>query len=170
DADYQFSPRGLSGGRVDQACDRLEGELVALRPKPENAAGGGEADIGMMPEALAPEDVGQMHLDNRQVGGLERVVHRDRGVRQSAGVENDPIRSLARLLDPVDELALVIGLAEIDGEVERRGPRDAALLDIGQRIVAVSRRFPHAEQVEVRAVKYKDGRQGRPPVRKSPSL
>ena len=130
-------------------------QLVALRPEPEDAAIRREADIGMMPEALAPEDVGQMHLDDRHVGGLERVVDGDRGMGQRAGVEDDAVGRLARLLDPVDELAFVVGLAEIDRQVERLRARQAALLDIGQRVIAIGRRLAHAEQVQIGSVKIK---------------
>ena len=84
----------------------------------------------MMAKALAAEDVREMHLDHRQVGGEERVEHRDRGMGQGAGVQDDPVRRLARLLDPVDELAFVVGLAKLDLQVEIARARDAAALDV----------------------------------------
>src|SRR5580700_1170731 len=113
----------------------------------------------MMPEPFAPEDIRKMDLDNRQIGGVQRIENRDRGMSQRAGVENDPVGRLARLLNPVDELAFVVGLAEVDCQIERPSPRQAALLDIGQRIVPVGRWLAHPEQVQVRAVKNEDSRQ-----------
>src|SRR5439155_8767736 len=134
------SSRGTPRLGLDQAAERFKRELIAVRPEPENAATGGEADIGMMAKGLATENVRQVHLDDRQLGGVERVEDRDRGVGEGTGVQDDPVGLLARLVDPVDKLALVVGLAEVDLEIERGGAREAALLDIGQRVVAVGRR------------------------------
>ena len=117
----------LAGFGFEQCGERLDRQLVALRPEPADDAGGGKAHIRMMPEALAPEDIRQMHLDDRQVGGIERVEDRDRRMGESAGVEDDAVGGLARLVDPIDQLALVVGLAEIDRQVERRGAGLAAL-------------------------------------------
>ena len=67
--------------------------------------------------------------------------------RQRTRIQNDPVRQFARLLDPVDELPFMIGLPEIDLEVECSGPRSAALLDVAERVAAVDRRLAHPEQV-----------------------
>ncbi len=100
-----------------------------------------------------------MHLDDRQIGGVQRVEDRHRGMGQRAGVDDDAVGRLARLMDPIDELAFVVGLAEIDRQIERRGARQAALLDIGQRIIAIGRRLAHPKQVQIGAIQDKDGRQ-----------
>ena len=71
-----------------------------------------------MPEGLAGEDVGEMHLDHRQADGADGVVEGDRGVAVGAGIEHDAARRAGRLLDPVDQHALVVALAEIDGKAE----------------------------------------------------
>jgi len=58
----------------------------------------------------------------------------------------------ARLLDPVDELTLVVRLAKFDFQSEIGGPRRAARLDVGERVEPVDRRVAHPEHVEIRAV------------------
>jgi hypothetical protein len=55
-------------------------------------------------------------------------------------------------MDPIDELAFVIGLTEIDRQIKRGGARQATLLDIGQGIVAIGRRLADSEQVQIRAI------------------
>src|SRR3954469_17318913 len=55
-------------------------------------------------------------------------------------------------MNPVDQLAFVVGLAKIHGEVERGGAFEACLLDICQRLMAVDFRLAQAEQVEVRSI------------------
>lgn len=114
----------------------------------------------MVPEGLALEDVGKVDLDHRQVGAAQRVVDRDRGMGIGAGIDDDAGRAAARLLDPVDELALVIRLAEVDGEAQQSGPLVAGFLDIAQGFAAIESRLAHAEQVEVGAVEDKDRRLG----------
>src|SRR5713101_8239904 len=49
------SPRRLARFSFDDAGQRLQGQLVALRPEAANHPARGEADIGMVAEALAPE-------------------------------------------------------------------------------------------------------------------
>ena len=113
----------------------------------------------MVAKILAAENIRQMHLDHRQLGGVQRVEDRHRGMRQRAGIEDDAVGQLARLLDPIDQLPLVVRLAELDRQIERVAPRDAALFEIGQRVVPVGRRLAHPEQVQIGAVQNKNGRQ-----------
>src|SRR5712671_3393915 len=85
---------------------------------------------------------------------------------QRPGIQNEPLGRFARLLDPVDELTFMIGLPKIDLEVERSSPREAALLDIRQRVMPVNRWVAHPEQVQIWAVQDKDGRQACTPFRR----
>src|SRR5215471_5197709 len=107
-----------------------------------------------------------MHLDDWQIGSGEGIEHRHRGVRQRSSVEDYPFCGFARFLDPVDELPFVIGLPEIDLEVERGGTRQTPLLDIGQCVATVNRGIANPEQVEIGAVQDKDGRQIYTPLRR----
>jgi len=67
------------------------------------------------PELLAPVHVRQVDLDDRQRDRRDGVAERERVVRERAGIEDDAGEALApRGLEPVDELALVIGLAALD--------------------------------------------------------
>src|ERR1700752_3766219 len=118
----------------------------------------------MMAKALAPEDVRQVPLDDRQPGGGERVEQRDRGMGQRTRVQNDAVGRFARLLDPVDQLPFMIGLPEIDLEAECSGPGGAALLDIAERVLPVYRRLADPEQIKIGAVQDEDNGQARPPL------
>src|SRR5438128_2099603 len=80
---------------LDYVRERVESALVALRPQAADHAGCRQADIGMVTKALAAENIGQMHLDDRQFGGEKRVEHRHRGVSQCPGVENDAVGGFA---------------------------------------------------------------------------
>src|SRR5437867_2301492 len=71
---------------------------------------------------------------------------------KGAGIEDNAVRGLARLVDPVDELPLVIVLPEIHREIEGGAGFQAGFLDIRQRLVAIDLRLAQAEQIEVRPV------------------
>src|SRR5690606_40999691 len=98
----------------------------------------------MVSKRLAPVDVRKMYLDHGQLGGAQRVQDGDRGVRVGARVDDDSVGGLARLLDPVDELTLVIRLPELDGETEGGGMLQARLLDVSEGLPPIGCRLAHA--------------------------
>ena len=75
---------------------------------------------------------------------------------EGGGVDDDAMMRGPAILDPCDQLALDIGLPEIDGKANRLGMRDAAVLNISQSIVTINRRLANAEHVQVRPIKYQD--------------
>src|SRR5262245_43711129 len=98
------------------------------------------ADEGVMTKALALMDVREMDLDDGQIARDQGVEERHRGGRIPGGVDDDAVARLARLVDPVDELPLVVGLAEIDRQPELARLLDERLLDLGEGLRAVDRR------------------------------
>ncbi len=127
-----------------------------MRPETANHAFRYGRNKRVMAEALAGDNVGKMHLDDRNAGAAQRVVDRDRSMGVGAGVKHDAGGFIARLLDPVDEDALTIVLAEIDLEAEGLRPVGAQLLDVGEGAGAVQRRLALAEQVQVRPFEDED--------------
>ena len=73
-------------------------------------------------------DVGEVDLDGRQGGDLERVADRPRVVRPRAGVHDDGVRHALEAVQVLDELALGVGLEEAHAEARARArsPRPAA--------------------------------------------
>jgi hypothetical protein len=102
-------------------------------------------------------DVGQMNFGDRQAGCADRVVDRDRGVRVGARIDDDRVRLVARLLDPVDELAFVVGLAELDRQAQSGAGLPTVGLDVGQRVSPIDGGFALAQHIQVRAVQDIDG-------------
>src|SRR6267142_5360882 len=86
------------------------------------------------------------------------------------GVEDDARGLLGlRLVDPVDQLTLVVGLTEIHVELVASGGIARERLDVLQRGSAIGLRLARAEQVEVRAVEHKDDFRHRAAARGMPS-
>ena len=93
-----------------------------------------------------------MDFDGGQGDGFQRVQYGDGRVGVGGRVDDDAVELAKSLLDPIDDDAFVVGLADIDGEAElRRG-----LLDEGDQcgvvLFAVDGRFADAKHVEIRAV------------------
>src|SRR4051794_12985332 len=99
--------------------------------------------MGVMAERLARGHVREVDFDHRNRYRLDRVAERDRGVRVGTGVEDDTERVAGcstRLVQPVDERALVVTLAELDDRAVRLGGLAARSFDICERGAAVYRR------------------------------
>ncbi len=125
---------------------------VALEPLARDARDADAVEHRHAPERLAGVDVGQMDLDGRQPGDLERVADRPRVVRPGARVEHQPVGVVARLVELLDVLALEVGLEEAHLEPELAGEAPDLLLEPreGQPAVVLGR--PAVERVEVDAV------------------
>ncbi|MCO5614894.1 hypothetical protein L7F22_069179 [Adiantum nelumboides] len=149
---------GSDGAQRAHLADQpVDGERVAVDAEPDDDPGRDRRDERVVPELLAPVHVRDVHLDRRELGALDRVVQRDGGVGVGGGVEDqaDRVAALHRgtgLVDPVDEDALVVGLAEVQLEVVRGGRLPAQRLDVGEHGGPVHLRLAGAEQVEARLV------------------
>ena len=86
----------------------------------------------MLPESFSPVDIRQMHLNQGFVEGAQRVEQGDRGVAVGARIDDDALGLPPRLLDPVDQLALLVGLPEIGLEAQRPRRLPAIRLDFGE--------------------------------------
>ena len=112
-----------------------------------------------MPEGLARVHVRHVHLDDRQAGARDRVTQRHGRVRVGAGVEHhaDEVAHRVRpprLLQPVDEHALVVALPglEVEPPPPRLGPAEPE--DVVERRRPVDVGLARPEQVEVGPVEH----------------
>src|SRR3546814_10688416 len=111
-----------------------------------------------MSEGLAPMNVGEMHLDQREADREEGIHDGDRGVRIGARIDYDAVVAAARALDPSDQLALAVGLAALGGKAPALGMAAAALLDIGEGLSPVDIGLAASEHVQIGAVEAKKDR------------
>ncbi len=73
-----------------------------------------------------------------------------------AGLITMPEADPDRLVDPVDQGRLAVGLPEFERHAERGCPFAAERLDVGQRGAAVDVRLAEAKQIQVGAVQDED--------------
>src|SRR5918994_5648481 len=98
-----------------------------------------------------------MHFGDRQRRDrADRVMYGDRGVGIGASIDDYAGRLLCGLLDPVDQIAFMIGLAKNDLQPQCRTGLPAVLLDASQRRSAIDAGFPLPERVEVGTVQYEN--------------
>src|SRR5579871_6093401 len=72
----------------------------------------------------------------------------------AAWIDHDARSVAARILNPDDQFAFVIALAELDRQAQLAAMASARLFDIGERIGPVDFGFARAEQIEVRTVEH----------------
>src|SRR6516164_2342289 len=108
-------------------------------------------EIRLPPKRLAGVRVRQMHLDERQPRGQNRVAQRNARVSEGRGVDDEeghPLR--ASLVDALNELVLRVAL-EADQIVPRLACHGrCAFLDGLQALRSIYGRLPAPEQIEVR--------------------
>src|SRR5690606_13703620 len=148
------------GAVLDEVAD---GEVVARRTEAgDHARADGRTDE-CLPEALARVHVREMHFDHRHADGRDGVAQGEGRVAVGRRVEHDARRPVrARLVERVDQVALVVVLAEGEGHLRERRAQPA--LQVAEANEAVDVRLARAEQVEVGAVEdedaHADGRWG----------
>src|SRR6188508_3234026 len=157
-----ISLRSVAGQLV---CRRAQCELVADRPEAGDASDRNVGEIGALPEALARMNVREMHLDERNLHGEQRVPERDARVREPGGVEDDEGHvTRGRLMDACDQVGLRVALER--GEAMTRFRRELChlLVDLLQADVSVQPGLAHAQQVEVGTVEQQDVSHGPPRI------
>src|SRR5882672_6795552 len=95
-------------------------------------------------------DVGKMDFgDGQRRDGADGVVNGDRGVAVGPRIDDDGGSLVTGFLDPVDEIALMVRLAEIDLKPECRAGLPAIVGNRGKRLAAIDARLALAERVEI---------------------
>jgi len=130
----------------------LQSQQIALDSEARDLSAADGGDEGSVPEFLPGVDVGEVDFDGGNGHGREGIPERDAGVGIGGGVEDDGVEAAAGVLDPGDEFAFVIGLAEVDFGVEFgcAGPDEA--FDVRERVASVDFGLAGAEEIEVRSV------------------
>jgi hypothetical protein len=69
-------------------------------------------------------------------------------------VDDDPVGDVPRLVDPVDELSLVVALPHLNGAAQLLRERLEADPDVVERLAPVDAGFPSPQQVEAGTVEH----------------
>lgn len=140
-------------GGVLESRSLLQRYGIAARAEAFHAICGGHPDIGQVAKFLARLRIGEVNLDHWHLDRLDRIEQRDRGVGIGRRVQQHRASFLpVGVMQPVDQLAFVIGLVKTDRQPQLFGLLRQHLLDIGERLVPVDLRLALAEEVKVRAV------------------
>ena len=107
-----MAPRGPGKSSLGPAfyeiCHGFQRKFVTLRTQSANDARRRQGHKGMLAEFVAAEDIGQVHFNNRQFGGLQRVEDGDRGVCIGARIHDDALRLGPGLLNLAHQLAFKV--------------------------------------------------------------
>jgi hypothetical protein len=106
------APRSILG--ADHGGEAIDGERVALVPKPQSRRAP-QVTRKSAGEILACVNIGDVHFDDRGFHHEERVKDRNRRRRIARRIDDQADRLFgARLLNPIDDFAFVIGLTKYD--------------------------------------------------------
>ena len=115
----------------------------------------------MVTKLLSSVDIGEVDFDDGDVCGADGVAKCDAGVGICGSVEDDSVKGFAGRLDPSDEFAFEVALAELDFGVELGGAAFHQGFDIVQGGVAVDLGLACAEEVQIWAIEEEDFHGGR---------
>lgn len=132
----------------------LDGRRVSVNAQSGNHGNRLVQEITVVSERLALVHVGDVHLDERDCRGQQRISDSHRGVRVGAGVDDNEANALFfGLVDPVNDEALgVVLVREQLGPIVLGNLGAGLLLEVGESGGAVFFRLPGAEEIKVRAV------------------
>lgn len=112
--------------------------------------------MGVMSEIFPGMDVGEVDFDGGEAHGGDGVTEGDASMGVSGGIDHDDVELFGGLLDPSDEFAFDIALAEIDFDAEFLGAAGYFLFDFAEGGAAIDTGFSEAEHVQVGAVEEQD--------------
>src|SRR5689334_9745807 len=100
------------------------------------------------------EGVGKVHFNKRDAQCAAGVKDGNGSMAITAGIQDYSRCSLARFLDPIDELPLAVSLSKdnIAALLARLGAH--CLFYVGQRFMTVDLRLPLADQIEIGSVQH----------------
>jgi len=142
--------------RVVNGNGCFQSEKIRGRSEAGNLTAAHGGDPGLVTEFLPCVDVGKVDLDRGNSARGDGVTQCDAGVGEGGGVEDDGLELVAGLLDPINQNAFVVRLAEIDGDISGCGLGSDPGFDVRQGEVAVDARFAGAEEIQVRTVEEED--------------
>jgi hypothetical protein len=89
----------------------LQRQLVAVCPKPKQAATRNIAEVAVMPKLFPGKRVAQVNLDKRNLNRQECVAQGDTRMRERSGIQDDEIDPIGRgLLHAIDEFMFGVAL------------------------------------------------------------
>ena len=141
---------------MNEIGHRLQRQQVALGAEAADDARGDLRDIGLVAKRLSPVNVGQMHLNDRQLGERQRIEEGDRGMAVGGRIDDDAGLGAAGFLDPGNQFTLDIRLAEIDGKSQRLALGGAGLADISQGVAPIHLGLAYPQHVEIGPVEDED--------------
>lgn len=136
----------------------LQGKVVAHAAQARDGACCHIRKIGVVAECLTAVNIGEMHLDKRNLDGNQGITKRNAGVGQSRRIDDDERRSLYfRGMNPLDELTFMIALEAFDRDAENLTSQGQPVIDVLQAFGAINLGFARSQQIQVGSVENKYG-------------
>jgi len=132
--------------------ERFEAEPVAPGTEPRNNAQGDGRHIGSLPEGLAGIDIREMDFHDWKRGRNQRVPERHARMGETTGIDQDRRVVAHGLLNPIDQLTLMVGLKTFNLDTDRLGRGRQLRIKFGQGLGPIDLGLTLAEQVQIRSM------------------
>ncbi len=134
-----------------------QSQLIAGYAETTDLAYRHRADIRMMTKGFAGMHIREMDLHGRNGDRRQGISQRDAGMGQTAGIDENPGNtSVASGVNPIDQLAFVVGLKGIYSDPQFPRQKVQALVHILQRVPAIDFGFTGTEQIEIGTMQNQD--------------
>src|SRR6202165_4059638 len=145
----------LQGGSITRCGEEIQGGQVPLEAEARDHAFRRRGRHHPMPIRLAGKDVGNVNFDNQLARAAQCIGERQAGVRERPGGDDDGVARCPLLLDPVDQLALVVRLQARNLELELTATLGEQLFQVGEGLRAVELRHSPPEGGRLGSFEYK---------------
>jgi hypothetical protein len=143
--------------RLAQVMDqRFESKAITVPAKARDHTHRNARDVGLLSKRFPRVDVAQVHFDHGQLASEQCVAQAHTRMGQSARVDQDTVGIGARLLDPVDQQPLVVGLKSVELTTRIFCHRRKEAIDFRERRRSVDLGLARAEQVQIRTVDHEN--------------
>lgn len=139
-----------------QANGGFKAQKIRIGTEPADLPSAHRRDHRPVPEFLPGMNVGKMDLHHRDLHSGNGVSQGNAGVSVRGGVEDHGVKWATRRLEPLHQLALMIGLTKFDDCIQFPGPLTHLVFNVGQGRTAIYLRLPCSQEVQVGAVQEKD--------------
>ncbi len=109
--------------------------------------------------------IGQVHFQEGYPDRAESVSHRNTGMGERSGIDNDKIHAFIRsLLNPVDEFIFSVTLPTLEFNTIGASQLHQPVIDLSQADQPIMLRLPGPQQIEIWPMQYKNFDHDKPTI------
>src|SRR5688572_24688100 len=147
-----ISKLALSNHRSQAFRCRSQPQQITLHAKTGNLPDGHPGNVRMLSEIFSFVDIRNMNFNGGNTSGDNRITHGNTGMGIRRRIDDNGAEVIGCLLYPVNQLPFIIGLPNLDCDLEVLGERTNYSDNFFQRKPAIDFGLALAEKIKIRAI------------------